>query len=72
MSELLASRPYGATKKVLVVAHGFDTDMIAGLVCTGLAAEEREVMKPGGKMIDATSAQRNSSAKPITSGSDRR
>ena len=50
--ELLASSPHGATKKLLEVAHGFDTDMIAGLVCAGLAAEERDVMKAGGKTIE--------------------
>jgi hypothetical protein len=46
---LLASSPYGTTEKLLVVAHGFDSDMIAGLVRTGLAAEEREAMEAGGK-----------------------
>ncbi len=30
----------------------FDTDMIAGLVRAGLAAEELEVMKAGGKTIE--------------------
>ena len=50
--ELLASSPHGATKKLLEVAHGFDTDMIAGLVHAGLAAEEREAMKAGGKTIE--------------------
>jgi hypothetical protein len=50
--ELLASSPHGGTKKVLEVAHGVDTDMIAGLVRAGLAAEERDVMKAGGKTIE--------------------
>src|SRR5258707_15067168 len=50
--ELLASSPHGATKKLLEVAHGFDTDMIAGLVHSGLAAEELEVMKAGGKTVE--------------------
>ena len=30
--ELLASSPHGATTKLLVVAHGFESDMIADLV----------------------------------------
>ncbi len=50
--ELLASSPHGATEKLLVVAHGFDSDLIAGLIRAGLAAEEREVMKAGGKTIE--------------------
>ena len=29
--ELLASSPHGATEKLLVVAHGFESDMIADL-----------------------------------------
>jgi hypothetical protein len=49
---MLASNPHGATKKLLVVAHGFDTDMIAGLVRAGLAAEELEVMNAGGTTIE--------------------
>ena len=50
--ELLASSPHGATTKLLVVAHGFEIDMIAGLVRSGLAAEEFDVMKAGGKTIE--------------------
>jgi hypothetical protein len=50
--ELLASSPHRATKRLLVVAHGFETDRIAGLVRSGLAAEELEVRKAGGKTID--------------------
>ncbi len=50
--KLLARSPHGATTKLLVVAHGFESDMIAGLVRTGLAAEEREVVKAGGKTIE--------------------
>ena len=50
--KLLASSPHGATTKLLVVAHGFEIDMIAGLVRAGLAAEERDVMKAGGKTIE--------------------
>ena len=50
--ELLASSPHGATEKLLVVAHGFDGDMIAGLVSAGLATAEREMIKAGGKPIE--------------------
>ena len=50
--ELLASRPSGITKKLLVLAHGFDTDMIAGLVRTGLATADREIVNARGKTIE--------------------
>ena len=39
---LLASIPYGITEDTLVLAHGFDRDMIAGLVDEGLATAHRE------------------------------
>jgi len=51
--ELLASRPSGITKKLLVLAHGFDTDMIAGLVRTGLATADREIVNARGKTIES-------------------
>jgi hypothetical protein len=33
--ELLASDPHGAIEELLVVAHGFDNDMIAGCYAAG-------------------------------------
>jgi hypothetical protein len=47
--KLLASSPHGATEALLVRAHGFDSDMIAGLVRDGLAIAGRETMKAGAK-----------------------
>jgi hypothetical protein len=41
---LLANFPLGLTKELLVLAHGFDRNMIAGLVHAGLATAEREVV----------------------------
>jgi len=35
-----------------VRAHGFDSDMIAGLVHGGLATAERETMKNGAKPVE--------------------
>jgi hypothetical protein len=35
-----------------VLAHGFDSDMIAGLVHSGLAMARRENMKAGGRTIE--------------------
>ena len=49
--ELLASDPHGATEELLVLAYGFDGDMVAGLVRRGLATPKRESMKAGGKTI---------------------
>jgi len=50
--ELLASNPHGATEDLLVLAHGFDSDMIAGLVHQRLATAKRESMKACGKTIE--------------------
>jgi hypothetical protein len=50
--ELLASDPQGATEELLVLVHGFDGDMIAGLVHSGLATARRENMKAGGRAIE--------------------
>jgi hypothetical protein len=49
---MLAADPHGATKDLLVLAYGFDGDMIADLVRRGFATAQRESMKAGGKTID--------------------
>jgi hypothetical protein len=49
--ELLASDPQDATEELLVLLLGFDSDMIAGLVHSGLAMARRENMKAGGRAI---------------------
>jgi len=51
-AEMLAADPHGATKDLLVLAYGFDGDMIADLVRRGFATAQRESMKAGGKTID--------------------
>jgi hypothetical protein len=48
---LLASIPYGVTEDLLVLAHGFDRTMIAGLVDDGLATAEREVVTGPGRAV---------------------
>ena len=48
----LASDPQGATEELLVLAHGLDSDMIAGLVHSGLAMARRENMKAGSRAIE--------------------
>jgi hypothetical protein len=50
--ELLASDPHGATEELLVLAHGFDSDMIAGLVRAKLATARRDIVKAGGKTVE--------------------
>jgi hypothetical protein len=54
---LLASSPHGATEALLVRAHGFDSDMVAGLVRVGLAIAERETMKAGAKPVEVVRFQ---------------
>jgi hypothetical protein len=49
---LLATSPYGATEALLVRVHGFDGDMVAGLVRAGLATAERETVNAGSKAIE--------------------
>jgi hypothetical protein len=41
---LLANFPNGITEELLALAHGFDRDMIAGLVHEGLATEGPEIV----------------------------
>ena len=50
--ELLASDPQGATDELLVLVHGFDSNMIADLVESGLAAARLENMKAGNRAIE--------------------
>jgi hypothetical protein len=50
--KLLGSSPHGATEALLVRAHGFDSDMVAGLVRTELATAERQTMKAGAKPVE--------------------
>jgi hypothetical protein len=42
--DLLAISPCGATEALLIRAHGFNSDMIADLLHSGLAATECETM----------------------------
>jgi hypothetical protein len=49
--DMLADIPRGVTEDLLVLAHGFDGDMSASLVRTGLATARRETMLAGGKSI---------------------
>jgi hypothetical protein len=50
--EVVASDPQGATEELLVLLLGFDSDMIAGLISSGLAMARRENMKAGDRAIE--------------------
>src|SRR5229473_513570 len=59
--ELLASDPQGATEELLVLAHGLDSDMIAGLVHSGLAMARRAAER----LRSSASGSRARSATPL-------
>jgi hypothetical protein len=48
---LLASIPHGVAEELVILAHGFDRAMIAGLVHRGLAREQREVSKGSNRAL---------------------
>jgi hypothetical protein len=49
---LLATSPHGANEALLAIVHGFKRQMVAGLVRSGLAAAECEVVSAGGKLVE--------------------
>jgi hypothetical protein len=50
--EILAGSRHGVTEDLLALAHGFNSDMIAGLVRTGLATAQRETIQTDGKSVE--------------------
>ena len=52
--QLLATSPHGPTEEVLVLAHGFDSDMLAELVRAKLAKRYVLTVRAGGRMIGVT------------------
>jgi hypothetical protein len=48
----LGSFPHSVAEDLLVLAHRSDSDMIAGLVHTGLARARREIVEAGGPPIE--------------------
>ena len=51
--EILAHDPRGTTGHLLMIAHGFEMKMLAGLVHEGLAeAKVGESVKAGDKMVE--------------------
>ena len=49
--QLLASSPRGLTEDLLVLAHEFSSDMLAGLVLAGLATVVAETLRADGPTI---------------------
>jgi hypothetical protein len=52
--QLLAFSPRGATEDALVLAHGFDRDMLTGLVAGKLAKRYRVTVTAGGRTTGVT------------------
>jgi hypothetical protein len=50
--EMLADIPRGVTEDLLVLAHGFDSEMIAGLIRGGFATARRETVRASGKTTE--------------------
>jgi hypothetical protein len=49
--QLLASTPRGTTEELLVLAHGFSRDTVAGLVLAGLLTVVTETLRVGGPAV---------------------
>jgi len=50
--ELLASSPRGVNGELLVLGHHFARRMLSGLVSTGLARTQRQVIKAGARPVE--------------------
>ena len=68
--ELLASDPQGATDELLVVVHGFDSNMIDDLVESGLAAARLENMKAGNRAIEVVRIRITGAGRDALAGED--
>jgi hypothetical protein len=53
-----------------VLAHGFDSDMIAGLVYSGLAMARRENMKAGSRAINVVRIRITGAGRDALAGED--
>src|SRR5262249_31777515 len=50
--ELLARNPRGVNRELLVLGHHFTRPMVSGLVGTGLARTQHQVIKAGAKPVE--------------------
>jgi hypothetical protein len=49
---LLAGNQRGTNEALLVLVHGFSRPVLAGLIASGFAAAEREVVDAGDKSVE--------------------
>src|SRR5258708_38186685 len=63
---LLANVPRGVTQDLLLLAHGFDSDLIAQLVHASHARSRREIVAAGGSPIDIVRKTTSSATPPAT------
>jgi hypothetical protein len=52
--ELLAGSPRGVNRELLVLGHHFTRRMLSGLVSTGLARTQHQVIKAGAKLVESS------------------
>jgi hypothetical protein len=50
--KMLAGSAHDVTEDLLVLAHGFDSDMIAGLIRAGFATARRENIRAGRESVE--------------------
>jgi hypothetical protein len=50
--KVLADSPRGVTEDLLVLGHGFDSNMIAGLIRAGFVTAQRETIRAGDKTAE--------------------
>jgi len=65
---LLASNSRGATEDLLVLAHQFSRDMLAGLVLAGLATVVTETVRAGGPTIKVERMQITDAGRKVLEG----
>jgi hypothetical protein len=65
---LLASNSRGATEDLLVLAHQFSRDMLAGLALAGLATVVTETVRAGGRTIKVERMQITDAGRKVLEG----
>jgi hypothetical protein len=68
--ELLASDPQGATDELLVLVHGFDSNMIADLVESGLAMARLENMRAVSRAIEVVRIRITGAGRDVLAAED--
>jgi hypothetical protein len=52
--QMLAGCPQGVTEDFIVLAHGFDRDIIGSLVRIKLATLQRQTVRAGGQVVEVS------------------